>query len=131
MTHYDILPKYKVTKKGLESLLCGAFESGGIEYWGEMVGGAISGNADDTYKGPIALMPLLKHGYLTIKDNEAGGTDAKPRYYRLNLDTCKRGLLIMATNYIEHFADFMGDNDDMNTADVFIQCALFGKVKYQ
>jgi hypothetical protein len=41
-----------------------------------------------------------------------------------------KGLEIMATKYARHFADLVSENDDADTHDVFLQCALFGEVVY-
>lgn len=42
----------------------------------------------------------------------------------------ERGLEIMARDYPAHFADLAGDNGDCVTADLFLQCILFGKEVY-
>lgn len=40
------------------------------------------------------------------------------------------GLAIMADKYPYHYANVVGDNHDAETADVFIQCCLFGEIVY-
>jgi len=50
--------------------------------------------------------------------------------WKLDLDACKRGLQVMAEEYPRHFADFMSENEDAETADVWLQCCLFGEVVY-
>jgi hypothetical protein len=40
------------------------------------------------------------------------------------------GLQVMADKYPKHFADFMSEEDDCVTADVFLQCCLFGDIIY-
>jgi len=40
------------------------------------------------------------------------------------------GLTRMAGKYPTHFADFLAENDDATTADVFVQCCIFGEVRY-
>jgi hypothetical protein len=42
----------------------------------------------------------------------------------------RRGLDIMRRDYPEQFAKVMSGDADADTADVFLQCALFGKVVY-
>lgn len=39
----------------------------------------------------------------------------------------EKGLLVFASEYTEHFADFLSDNEDATTADVFMQCVIFGE----
>lgn len=45
-------------------------------------------------------------------------------------DDLEHGLTVMAQKYPSHFGDMLAENDDANTADVFMQCVLFGDVIY-
>jgi len=36
----------------------------------------------------------------------------------------------MAEKYPRHFHNFLEENDDAETGDVFIQCCLFGEIVY-
>lgn len=47
---------------------------------------------------------------------------------RLDLKSIGDGLNVMATRYPRHFADFLGEAADALTADVFLQCCLFGEL---
>jgi hypothetical protein len=42
----------------------------------------------------------------------------------------RHGLEIMSRDYPDRFADVMADRGDADTADVFLQCVLFGRVVY-
>ena len=42
----------------------------------------------------------------------------------------QQGLQRMARKYPRHFADFMAENDDAITGDVFLQCVVLGEVIY-
>ena len=42
----------------------------------------------------------------------------------------ERGLQIFADAYPRHYGDFVAENDDANTGDVFLQCVCFGEVIY-
>lgn len=48
----------------------------------------------------------------------------------LNPSSIRRGMQIMADNYARHMGDFIRENDDATTADVWLQCALLGRVVY-
>ena len=49
----------------------------------------------------------------------------------LNEDALKKGLDLMVTKkYINHFANFVTEEYDANTADIFLQLCLFGEVLY-
>ena len=45
-------------------------------------------------------------------------------------DDVHHGLDVMAREYPKHFAKVMADDGDADTADAFVQCAVFGKVIY-
>ena len=49
---------------------------------------------------------------------------------RLDLESIGDGLNMMATHYPRHFADFLNEAADAITADVFLQCCLFGELIY-
>ena len=42
----------------------------------------------------------------------------------------KKGLTVMAKKESSHFVDLIQGNTDDSTADVFLQCCLFGEVLY-
>lgn len=66
--------------------------------------------------------PLNKGGSLSLV---RGGVNAEAR--RLDLDSIAEGLNVMAECCPRHFADFLNDTEDAITADVFLQCCLFGE----
>jgi hypothetical protein len=42
----------------------------------------------------------------------------------------QHGLQTMADKFPTHFADMISENGDADTADVFLQCCLFGELVY-
>lgn len=48
----------------------------------------------------------------------------------INREAVAKGIEIMARDYPHHFADLARDNGDAITADLFLQCILFGKEVY-
>jgi hypothetical protein len=71
-------------------------------------------------------------GYLKICDKEAYfNKEPNLKTWLLNEDALKKGLELMVTKeYIKHFADFVQENEDANTADIFLQLCLFGEIIY-
>jgi hypothetical protein len=65
--------------------------------------------------------------YGVLDDNT--GKVGKERY-TLDADSIKSGLQLMQQEYPRHFAAFVSEDDDAETADVFLQCCLLGMVKY-
>jgi hypothetical protein len=48
----------------------------------------------------------------------------------LNEESIKDGLQKMAEHFPKHFMDFLNENDDAETADVFMQLAVMGKITF-
>lgn len=71
--------------------------------------------------------PLSNGGSLIISDATAS---EEPASRTLDLTTIANGLQTMADKYPKHFADFLTENDDAITGDVFLQCCLFDEVIY-
>lgn len=71
--------------------------------------------------------PLNVGGSIVLKDIESYtfGTE-----YILNLVKIKKGLSIMSKDFPRHYADFLNENEDAVTGDVFLQCCIFGKIIY-
>lgn len=130
----------KIDLQRIEDLLCGAFE-GGSNYWYQIEG--YIKPTTMTFKGDC--LDLLKEGedpmktfrYLTYPLNEGGAViisaiedseDDEPETFTLNLESIKKGLQTMANKYPYHFNNFIQENDDADTSDVFLQCCLFGEV---
>ena len=133
----------EINKGRIADLLCSGFESG-INYWG--CGNNIQGmgsNSDaptiiwqeldgwndapvkECLVYPHCHYPLFDGGKYRVMDLE----DNK-KLYILDLPKIKSGLKIMAEKYPRHFGNWLSEDDDATTGDVFIQCCLFGEVKY-
>lgn len=125
----------KIDVQQIADLFVTAFE-GGSTYWLEaarpsqaMVDAKPSGRnwyeAGETYAAVVR-----EHGedfvLMTLKeDEEAGSTE-----YAVTMRMIKNGLEQMALQFPTHWADFIAENDDAITADVFLQAVLFEDVIY-
>lgn len=69
---------------------------------------------------------VFRGGKLTFYDIE----DDKETPYTLDLAALERGVDGFIENAKESFADYLNDNGDSITDNVFIQCCLFGKPVY-
>lgn len=123
----------KVDKSRVGDLLCTAIE-GGSNYW-YTIEGYVEPKSEDlvqhTTLGQVFKhidYPLSKGGAMIISDRLADSKSVT----RVALDwpMCLRGLEVMQRDYPRHFADWLAENDDADTGDVFLQCAVFGKVIY-
>lgn len=95
----------------IENLLYSA--GSGASYWAE---------SELAYESEVKK--IMEGGKSKIIDLEGGRT------FHLTLQGIKRGLTVMAKKEIRHFADFLKEDGDDVTADVFLQCCLFGEVIY-
>ncbi len=108
-------------------LLCTAFE-GGASYWAEVLDKKAP-RRKPTFRGDwneytTYSYPLGTGGRVRIKDRESG------KIYTLNRASILKGLQLMAEKAPNHFGDFVNENDDADTGDVFLQYALLGDLIY-
>lgn len=124
-----LLVAHPITKQRISDLLCSAFE-GGSNYWyiitANIKPAKLTFRTDPDHIYPHLDYPLNDDGALMIGDLE---DDSRPPI-RLDLDAIGKGLALMARTQPRHFGDFLAENDDASTADVFLQLCLFGEVIY-
>ena len=120
----------KASDETLLALLCSAFE-GGSNYWASpqefdppegRTRKAIEsacGDFETWY-----TLAAVAGGVVYVVDRTEGST------HPLTREGLERGLVVMADKYARHFGDLLSENYYGITADVFLQCALFGEVLY-
>ena len=128
---------YDITRQRIADLLSCAIE-GGSNYWyvidkfikpKKVLKLDESGEEEDE-KDIFRYMhyPLSPGGSIVIADREEPEDEREG--FTLNLTTIESGIRTMAKEYPKHFADFINENDDAITGDVFLQCCLFGEIVY-
>ena len=129
----------EITDERIRGLLCCAFE-GGIAYWGTVSKYRYAEGTDpkqyleggcfqvEEYWPRYCLLPLLDGcGVLVDNDDAHGPKDG----VWLDRAAIQRGLDLMASNkpgLAHHWHNFMTENDDAETGDVFLQLCLYGEV---
>ncbi len=130
------LKQTEVPLQRVADLICCGME-GGINYWGgfdscrEPAEYSFLSNPDLNDGKPFKhIDPALNEGGAVILflENPEDNEDNKP--LELTLDTIKTGLEIMGEKYPHQMANFLGDNEDAETGDVFIQCCILGEAIY-
>lgn len=121
----------EISDQRIKDLLCSAFE-GGSNYWYWI--DAENFPEGETYETlnknkdfyPYLELPLMEGGSIIISSLE------EPDNPKVTLDrkAIEKGLQVMAEKFPSHFGDFLAENDDATTGDVFLQCACFGDVVY-
>lgn len=114
---------------GIEHMNYGTFNVVGYE--GETKEG------DQTEHPRYAYFPLTQGRSVRLVDRYEGGDrqedgrgEEHRKVYSLNLFTVKRGLELMAEKCPYQFGQFLNDNADVITADIFLQFALLGEHVY-
>lgn len=76
-------------------------------------------------------VPFNEGGALMIDDERANDPELKAPV-KLDMARIEEGLKLFANSveYSHHWRDFISDNTDAITADVFLQFCIFGKVVY-
>lgn len=109
-----------VSDERLQDILDNAFDHG-IAYWAKIGTSVAPENAEAEW---LSEFPL-KGGAVTFETED---DEPKPRV--LDRAAVYRGLEIMGKKYPRHLADIISQNDDSGTADVLVQCAVFGELIY-
>lgn len=132
---FAVKTEMSVTYEMVGNLLTNAFE-GGSGYWApeaRVVADSVkkltfgTDQNGDNYHRRIVRYPLSGGKALVMEDC---GEGEKPVWRTLDMAAIQRGLDLMARDYPKHFSNIIAENDDAETADVFLQLALLGEIKY-
>lgn len=131
----------KIDMERIRDLLCCAFE-GGSNYWYEItkIGwppGLVSSDYTEGGKGQVGksywhwsqLVPTQEGGCLYVGDKHGDKVKGR-RSHKLNLESIEKGMKVIAEKYPKHYGDFLAENEDADTGDVFLQCCLFGELVF-
>lgn len=123
----------EISDDQISALLCTAFE-GGSNYWYTQLdhdlpeGIPFADFCEGGKRQPEGgywhwsqLIPLVEGCALTLVDQEDGET------HRITRKDIEAGLKIFAEKYPQHFTDWINENDDAITGDVFLRCVVFGE----
>jgi hypothetical protein len=113
----------EVSAERVSDLLCCAFE-GGINDWSHK--GVRLNPSGDKWPGEWAS-DMPKHEGCWLEVHDSADTE---RWFVLDQKALSYGLKLMAEKYPKHWGDFLAENEDAATGDVFVQLCLFGEVKY-
>lgn len=127
-SHFTVSVIKELSNDQIAGLLCTGFEGGMTGQWAEVVRrhkpSVLPEFAGDWNEYPLYSFPLAVDGSIEIRDIE---TDT---IHKLDRESIVKGLKIMADKYPRHFNDFIDENDDAITGDVFVQCCVLGDCIY-
>lgn len=122
----------EIDKHRLIHLLIGALE-GGSNYWirsyKKVLGDKAAIDKDlgkefHDFPQYYCASSFSDENYLLIKDDEDMGE------YRINLKTMQEGLQVFSSEFPEHFSYWLQEQDDAESADIFLQCCCFKKLVF-
>jgi hypothetical protein len=121
-----------IPESRIADLLCAGFE-GGVGYWCVITGYDTPDNPRSA-QGDDEIFPHVDYplcgGAVLCEAHLEDEFQDEPETLTLDREAVERGLRLMAEKYPRHWADFIAENEDACTGDVFIQCALLGEVVY-
>ena len=112
----------KIDAQRIADTLVSALE-GGTGYWCQ-----IDNEKGPNYNSKTCDRIAAGHAHLLIIEDCGEGDE--PKTHKLDRCALDLGLRIMADKYPKHFADIVNENDDAETGDVLLQCALLGEIVY-
>ena len=122
----------EISFQRIADLICCGME-GGIGYWSRIVGydkpsERAFAHSEEVYRH--IEYPLNPGGAVKLEIDDPIDNKSTQTIYKLDLKAIKRGLDVMNEKYPRHMANFLQENEDADTGDVFIQCCLFGEVVF-
>ena len=136
MKDIKVIQEVNYDAERVGDLLCSAIE-GGSNYWYYI----IDHNRQEVGAEYLHEVPLTDDGFLVFCDKEEMDehlriplhlTEFTPNEdttsYKLTREGIAKGLETFRKDYPRHYSDWVQENDDACTGDVFLQCCLFGEV---
>lgn len=75
------------------------------------------------------LLPFMEGGAVIIGDKEDQG-NGKRLKGSLDLASIERGFQVLFDKHPDRLSEFLAENEDADTGDVFLQCCLFGEIVF-
>lgn len=142
-TFLTVKVEKKITPTMVKGLLCGLFENNysswlGKADWHELAQGL---KIDDFRKGGkmqdpneywhwLQIVPMTEGCSLKIIVDDPDNEGVDTRTVIIGPEQIKKGLQLMAEKAPYHFNNFIEENDDAETADVFGQFVVYGDLIY-
>ncbi len=128
--------EHDITAQQICDLVVTAFE-GGSNYWIEAADLAYPTRSDEVWQKRAKLespwyasRDLYELPRWTIRITVSEEDEPAERFRELTRERVTIGLNILGTEYHDHLLEILEDNADADTADAFLQCALFGGIVF-
>lgn len=125
MTALYVTTKVEVTRKQLDDLLITAIE-GGVGYWC-----SVARIRTASYSGRPWYATTFSDGAgLMVYPAEPDGVFPDDKPVKLTLARAVQGLELLAEHHPSRWSEFITEQYDVETADVWMQLAVLGEVVY-
>lgn len=125
--------RINITVRRVMDLVVGAL-NGGSNYWYYIIDFRFPSDGKKIPDGDWGHIEscVWGNGYIQICDKqEYFNSESAAQKWLLNESALKKGVELLVTKeFIHHFANFVQEKEDANTADIFLQLCLFGKIVY-
>lgn len=139
MENILIMSEQSITTERIKDLLCCAFE-GGIGYWAIVDDGTNPADMKKVGAEYYHEIPALGGEFAIYDKEDYNGQEPLVKLGVINHDRIAMALQWMARgtdekgkdcpHYKKHFANFIGENEDADTGDIFVQLAVMGSVAF-
>lgn len=82
------------------------------------------------YYHPSQIIPMTEGCAVVLTVDDPDKPEGKTKKFVMGPEQIKKGLEVMARDFPTAFNDFLEENDDAITADLFGQCIVYGKDVY-
>lgn len=121
-----------VTVQRIADLLCCGFE-GGVGYWCQIIGYKIPDNPRPILTKDKDYIIIVKHVDYPLTGGAVICTETdteEPKKLVLDETSIRHGLQLLQEKSPYHWNNFIEENEDAVTGDVFIQYCLLGDIVY-
>jgi hypothetical protein len=120
----------EIKMERVADLLCSGMDGGMSACWARIDAFKYAKGVEKP-EYPYIELPFLPGCAVIIEDAESRQKGKKKgKLYRLDRDALINGLKVMAEKAPRHYADWLAENDDAITGDVFLQCCTLGDIVY-
>jgi len=135
-TFATVTVQHEISEQRVRDMFCCAWEGGSTD-WCQM----IKSNCTETAAAIIVGLketgefygcdrPFVEGCEVILREADDEIEDKDAETWVLNREKLIAGLQVMADKYPKHFADFLNENEDAGTGDIYLQCCLFQEIVY-
>lgn len=127
---FEVTTKVQIQPQDIAYLLTTFVELGYSPWCGKFTTNSLAFKGNWWYADGAYLDSADFSAQITFDDPNTSDDGDFSASRNINRADLQRGLEVMAEKYRSHFNDLVSDSADANTADIFMQCVVFGEEIY-